>query len=204
MRVSIISILLMLFLIFQVSAQDEKLIEENKQLILRTLYLKEFNPIHKAESDSINKLLIVLVKDYSNDKLTSSYNNDLINFNKLIFENGIWEFEDSPEIRRFSTRQSICFACIALKVVYEKSLTYIELAKFSLIGNVQGFDFDLLESEFLGIELLTILIKYENNDLRIYDLDQILKFIDKNRLKLEPEVVNDTQKLIDSYQKILD
>lgn len=194
-----LTIITFLFLIgFSSFAQKADLIHDCQELILNTFRYGDLNPIHQPETDSINQNFknALLNRDFSN--LNSDYNSDIELIFKLIYDNSTNEYEDSPDYRRLKMRRSICFATIALKSSFDKAYTFLEYSKVSLIETIEQPDTELIENQYLGLMILEISFKIEENQLNKKDVDKLNKYLTENKDLIAKQNYVDSQRLIEN------
>jgi len=166
-------------IIFSVSmascfSRNSDLDKEFRSLIEAAMEFKDPNPTHKNATQSIfNKFIKTLeIKLFHQEEEPVNKNS----FFDLLLENSSSFYDDDIDSRRMRHRRSLCFASLALTSDYEKALTFLKYAKFSLYDSQEKPRFILLENQMLGLLLIELLLNYQNDQnidavkLRIRDL----------------------------------
>lgn len=174
------------------------MINDCQTLVLKTFYYRDSNPIYQQESDSINLGFKNALLNRDLLHLDKDYKTKIEPILRSIYDNSTNEYDDSPDYRRQKMRRSICFATIALLTDYDKAYTFLEYSKVSLIGSIDRPDDELLENQYLGLMIIEIMIKLENNKLTESDIDKI-----ENYLTLKKDLISE-QNYFESRKIITD
>jgi hypothetical protein len=184
-------------------AQKTELINDCQILILKTFFYEDLNPIYQHETDSINQEFEKALLNRDISHFDNNYKTDIEPIFKRIFDNSTSEYDDSPDYRRQKMRRSICFATIALLTKIDKAYTFIEYSKVSLIESIDRPDDELLENEYLGLMILELMMKIEDNKLIKSDIEKLDKYLTlKKDLILEQNYL-DSQKIINNSKLII-
>lgn len=100
-------------------------------------------------------------------------------------------------------RRSICFATIALLTDYDKAYTFLEYSKVSLIGSIDRPDDELLENQYLGLMIIEIMIKLENNKLTESDIDKIDNYLTLKKDLISEQNYFESRKIITDSKLII-
>jgi len=179
-------------------SQRTELINDCQTLVLKTFYYRDSNPIYQQESDSINLRFKNALLNRDLLHLDKDYKTKIEPILRSIYDNSTNEYDDSPDYRRQKMRRSICFATIALLTDYDKAYTFLEYSKVSLIGSIDRPDDELIENQYLGLMIIEIMIKLENNKLTESDIDKI-----ENYLNLKKDLISE-QNYFESRKIITD
>jgi hypothetical protein len=131
------------------------------------------------------------------------YNTEIEPILKAIFDNSRSEYDDSPDMRRYKSRRSICFATVALLSGSENADTFIEYSKFSLLGSVETSEINLLENQYLGLLVLEMMLKIEGNKLIGSDIEKLKEFLTAYRDSIRQENFLDAQKILEACGGII-
>lgn len=199
----ILPIILVFLFISEIYAVDDiGLRLSTINLAWEVLRIRENNPTHKQEAYKINNILKTSLDRYVKKQKSSI--KDITSVFETLYNNGVSEYEDSPDARRMKKRRALCFASIALRGKEENRITFIEYAQFALIRNISFKKIEEgLENEYLGLLLLKILLEYDDNQLAKDDLLRVREFIDLQSTNLAPEIIRNYNNLLNRYdQKI--
>lgn len=177
-------------------SQNQDLIRDCQKLILKTFRYYDLNPVHQMETDFINSKFQTILLKRNKTTLTSDYNSEIESLFHLIYDNGTNEYEDSPDYRRLRMRRAICFASIALISDFHKAYTFIEYAKLSLLEHIDTPDDDLLEESFLGLMIIEIMLKIDENRLTVIDIDNLESYLNLKKEMIEKQIYDNSQVLI--------
>ena len=197
------TITLLIWIGFSCFAQKTDLINDCQILILRTFHYGDLNPIYQPETDSINQKFKKALLNRGISHLDNDYNSDIDPIFKWIYDNSTNEYDDSPDYRRQKMRRSICFATIALLTEFDKAYTFLEYSKVSLIESIEKPDDELLENQYLGLIILEIMLKIENNRLTKSDIDKLDKYLTLKKDLIEEQNYLDSQRIINSSKLII-
>ena len=193
------------FLVWKASccySQNSDLMADCEALIIGTLHYSDVNPIYKPESDSINERFKDALLGRNRLILNPDNHSEIESILKVIYINSVSEYDDSPDFRRYKVRRSICFATIALLSGSEKANTFIEYAKFSLLGSVETQDNKLLENEYLGLLILEMMLKIEENKLIGSDIEILTHYLYANRDSISEENFLEAQKIVEACRSL--
>lgn len=179
------------------------LIVETQKLIHSTFDYSDSNPIHQPETDSIKGKFqeILLRRDRNN--ITGDYNSEIKSLFEWIYKNGYSTYEDSPDYRRIKMRRAFCYASIALISDHDKAYTFLEYAKLSIIENIDKPYYELLEDQFLGLLLIDIMLKIEENQLNRGDILKLESYLDLNKNMIVERNYSETKELIKKYKLMI-
>lgn len=187
--------LLMLIPLHGFSA-DGSLIRETRDLILKTVAFTDYNPIHQAESEMIQRKFqeILIARDIKN--LAEGYTPEIDSLQRWAFELTYCFYEDGPDILRNKMRRAWCMAGTALLSDYDKAYTYLEFAKLSLLGNLEDPDVDLLVDAWIGINLIGIMMLMEEDALEIPDLTPLKTYLKTHQANISATIYTEALQLI--------
>jgi hypothetical protein len=188
---------------FSSFAQKADLIEDCRNLILNTVRYGDSNPIYQPESDSINVRFQTTILNRERSTLIKDYNSDIELIFKWIYNNSTNEYDDSPDYRRLKMRRAICFATITLLSNFDKAYTFLEYSKVSLIESIERPDDELLENQYLGLMLIEIMLKTEENKIMKSDIDSIENYLNHRKDMIEKQNCQDMQNLIKKFRLII-
>lgn len=184
-------------------SQNLDLIVDCQKLILKTFYYQDFNPIHKPETDSINKIFQTILLRRDKTTIQSDYNKEIESLFHLIYNNGFNEYEDSPDYRRLKMRRALGFASIALISDLDKTKTFLEYAKLSLIENIDDPDDELLENQYLGLLIIELMIAIEEDYINMEDLNRIENYLDKKKDMIVKQNHSESKEIIQKCKLVI-
>ncbi|MCY1633518.1 hypothetical protein [Marinifilum sp. D737] len=197
---NIVSILILGLFWISAFAENDDIAKETQNLILKTFTYSDQNPIYHPESEFIVEEFQKILANRTEHDKTSQFTQDIENLFKYLFKNSLWEYEDSSENRRMKMRRAFCFASLALLSEDNKSLTFIEYAKLSIIEHTDNPDFYLLEEQLLGINILEMLVKHEKGLVNNSDILSIENFLKDNQDEIEKSIINEASILMEKYR----
>ncbi|MCF1749692.1 hypothetical protein [Mariniradius sediminis] len=183
-------------------SQNAELIANCEALIIKTFQYSDLNPAYQVESDSINQRFVNALMGRNRVNLNTDYNTEIEPILKAIYKNSRSEYDDSPDMRRYKSRRSICFATVALLSGFESADTFIEYSKSSLLGSVETPEIKLLENQYLGLLILELMLKIEGERLSGSDIEKLKQYLTTNRDFILPENLLDAQKVVESCKSI--
>lgn len=164
-----------------------------KKFILANLSIgKETNPSLQEESTEIDFILNKIVGNI--DKKNKGYTVRAL-FN-LLYKNATSIFSDTPEIRCYAHRRATIFAMMAICADYDRSFTFINYAKFSLMNGPRIEEF--LESEFCGLLILQLLLEYKNG--AVGSRDELDDFLIAHKQGLDSATIEDGKKILEIFK----
>jgi hypothetical protein len=177
--------------------------DQTRELILKTLTYTDVNEMHRPVTDSIvhNFQRALLNRDIHN--LSDSYTKQISEYFKQIYDNGFCIYEDSPDYRRMKIRRAISFASIAVVSDYKKAYTFIEFAQLALIEDVKTPYSELIEQQLLGLQLLDLLMRLEENIADEISIQSVEKYLKSNRESFDFSVYIETYDLLNQYKKLI-
>lgn len=190
-------IILLIFLVNEAFSQKLSTLDEATQFSISLLLLHELNPIELQESQKINEMLKNSAKRYLENEIEVIEEREKIF--SILYENGRSEYDDSVDERRMRTRRAICFIALAFQSDSTRRDIFVELAKFSLSSCDQFSEDKLLTEEKLGIQLVELLFKFENNQLQKQDITRVEEFLRGNSTALASEVKNRTASFLEYF-----
>jgi len=169
--------------------------DETKELIKTALKFEDPNPIHRPVAEEVYSEFVKLLNSWGDslDPLQIDPNK----YFDLLIRNASQYYDDGIDERRMKYRRSMCFASLALIFDFEKGITFLEYAKFSLIGSIDTPNIDLLEDKILGLMLLELLI-ISKEPLQGLDrvIEDIEHFVEVNKSRINESLVNSTLELL--------
>jgi hypothetical protein len=190
-------IILLIFLVNEAFSQKLSTLDEATQFSISLLLLHELNPIELQESQKINEMLKNSAKRYLENEIEVIEEREKIF--SILYENGRSEYDDSVDERRMRIRRAICFIALAFQSDSSRRDIFVELAKFSLSSCDQFSEDKLLTEEKLGIQLVELLFKFENNQLQKQDITLVEEFLRGNSTALASEVKNRTASYLEYF-----
>lgn len=179
-------------------SQENALKNETAKLISSLLTIRDVNSIEQQKSDTINELFRFSLNHYLEGKKVDE--SAIKKAFLFLHRNGSSDYSDSPDERSMKFRRASCFASLALLSKRENQYTFMEYSLFSMLGSIENPDRALLETPFLGLMWLQILIKYGNNNLSREDLKKIKTFIDTESDHLPFTIKEQSNSLIKAYE----
>lgn len=189
-------------LYLSLNAQSSDLIKETKQLILKTFEYTEYNPMYKAEFDTLDITFKEILNRRNKSNIKSTYDAETEKILKRLYNNAICIYEDAPDIRRWKIRRTYCFASLALISDYDKACTFLELAKLSIVETIENPDDDLMEHYYLGILFIEALMKLEEGRLHRNHIQKIESYIALKKDMISENIYQEALKLISKYKKL--
>lgn len=192
-------IILLLFLCTHMGfAQDDNII-----LFIRdNLPLGEMNPIHKEDTDEINKKFLFVFNNFwkfKNAEISKLRGETLT----LLYKNSCNDIEDSVDERRKMKRRSLCFAILGLLSDCDNYSYFFNLAENSLRDEFTNEINDLLYENFAGILILGLYIDYKNNNLKEHGIAEIKSFIKSNETNIDLEFKKNVLKILSQLSQTI-
>lgn len=184
-------------------AGPRNLQDQTRELILKTLSYTDVNEMHGPATDSIVQNFKRALTDRNTSKLSTSYTPQISGYFKQIYDNGYCIYEDSPDYRRMKVRRAISFASIAAVSDYNKAYTFIEFAKLALIEDVKSPYSELIEQQLLGLQLLDLLMRLEENIIDEASIETVERYLKTNRESFDLSVYIETYELLNQYKKLI-
>lgn len=182
------------FLSFELFAQNDKLINDSKNFIFKQVKIFESNPIHKQNSEKIEKLFQSGVKNFPKCKLDTNL------YFRLLLDNSITSYEDAQDAYRYSVRRCLIFSLFAMSLEEEQKCLFIDFAENSLFVQEKLIDENAADV-YCGILILQLIIKDSAGILTDYDIKHIKEKYKKLDILLnKPEFIQGLQ-IIEKYEK---
>jgi len=189
---------ILLFAFFLHSAVQSQNIQDidNLKLLINDLITPiEFNPLYKAEEDTLISNFHKAIISYKGAKnFEVEYNWKHASLLRSLYNNSSGVYEDSPDIRRLKLKRGICYANLALITDYFKAPTFIAFAEISL-------DEEFLESKLLGVKLTKLLIYYYEKTALEYELKKIEQYLITNKEHISLEILKRTKEICTKFKK---
>ena len=187
-------IILLFFCSIVLFAQNEKRMIDSKEFISKTIRIYEPNPIYRNDSELIDSIFQSQLTNFPDCKL------DTCMTIRLLIDNSITSYEDSPDSYRYSMRRFIIFTVFAMSLPPDKSDLYIELAENELLENRNIADNNFTDT-YSGFLILTLLIKETNGNLFETDYKSVkAKFVNiKN--SSDKDIYDKGLKIINTFEK---
>lgn len=189
-----------ILLFFQCNAtypQKVSSVDEAMQFAISLLEIEDPNPIEIHQSQKINEMLKNSAKCYLKNEIVAIEEKKKLFF--TLYENGRSEYDDSVDERRMKTRRAISFLSLAFQSDSSRRDIFVEYAKFSLSSCDQFTEDKLLAKEKLGIQLVELLFKFENNQLQRQDVTRVEEFVRVNSTTLALDVNHRTSLLLEYF-----
>jgi len=187
-------IILLIFCSIVLFAQNEKRMMDSKEFISKTIRINEPNPIYKNDSELIDSIFQSQLTNFPYCKL------DTCKITRLLIDNSITSYEDSPDSYRYSMRRFLIFTVFAMSLPPDKSDLYIELAENELLQNRNIADNNFTDT-YSGFLILTLLIKETNGNLFETDYKSVkTKFVNNKNLS-DKDIYNKGLEIINTFEK---
>jgi len=180
-------------------SQRDDLLNKTQNLIIQCMEYKDFNPMHKPETDTVVNILKRNVSDRDTENLVLDYNKEIQHLFRLIYQNAENVYEDSPDYRRKKIRRAYCYASLALVSHYNKAYTFLEYAELSIMEDLDKPDFELLEGKLLGIYLIDLMLQFEENQLRKKQIQSVQQFLEAQKENINSKIYDESKELLQNY-----
>ncbi len=195
MKITLVFILLSVTALTACKRKQAELTEMQK-LIIRIYDHPDWNPLHQNETQEIQEKFFDILKSRNQPGFEKQNQEEMNTLFRWIYENSDL-YEDSPDFRRQRTRRALCFASLALISDYDElAYTMLNYAKFSIFDDCSSPDTDKLEHQLIGLYLIEVMIRAENQFLYNWNLDELEDFILTNQKKIDQGIFDDVMKQI--------
>lgn len=182
-------------------AQKIDLTSHCKQLILQTYHYYDYYESLNEETDMLSDYFGKVLLNRDSNSITSEFTREAESLLFLFYENGQCSGEHSTDARRLRMKRSLCFSSLALTTKLDKSMLFLEYAKFSLIGNDQSFKDKMLADQYLGLLLLETLLRFECEDVTPAYLNNLEIFVIEHESDLDPQNFKDVRFFIEKCRE---
>lgn len=144
-------------------SQPCDLSEDCKALVLKTYHYQDYYPTLSGETDMLCEYFDTVLVNRNSDNITNEFTKEAEALLYLFYENGACKHDGSPDSRRLKMKRSLCFASLALSTELDKSMAFIEYAKYSLVGKEVVFKDEMLANQYLGLLMIEMMFHIEGN-----------------------------------------
>ena len=176
--------------------------KETVDFIIETCKVQETSPLYHKESVLIDSVFKEILLDYTGIKKSNVHISTEYLFN-LLFLNSNSVYEDAPDLRRMTTRRSLCFAAIALKAKdFYSALTFFDFAEYSILYKCPNEIESLLETNFCGLLFLELLVSAKYSTLE-YEraLKRLENFVSEKENEIDPNYIEQAKELIENFKQ---
>lgn len=179
-------------------SSNNDLTVDTKELILIALSFDDSNPLHEPDSKEIYSGFVELLTTWGTG--TGQVPINLSKYFGYLIENASQYYDDSFDLRRHKYRRAMAFASLALALDFEQGVTFLNYAKFSLIGSMEAPDIEFLENNMLGLMLVELLLVTNENEKETSRvLREIERFLEAHTNQLDKSLVESTIELLKKY-----